>query len=163
MEGFENNTIYVVQTALTIIVIGAFVRTLLLISKKDFGLYLSKGYCQIISEKKNEVDKMRNLLLLLKSYNRFIKQNLKIEITDIVKLFTIIIHKDKEERDQIIESICKMLESDTLNLIKYFTSIYAIPGSLYGKVSIFDELKIIGAILATAIPIIISILQSMRG
>lgn len=143
-----------------IVVLAGLMRILFLIRKKDYGFYFSKGYCQIISEKKKEVEKMRNLLSLLKSYNRYIKQNLKLEINNIEKLYSIILYKDKEERNQIIESICISLETEKLNLAKYLASIYIIPDSeFYVKASILEELKLIGVILAAAIPIIISLIE----
>ena len=102
---------------------------------------------------------MKYLLLLLKSYNKYLQQKIKMEIKDIKKLYSTILYKNKEERNKIIKSICQSLETDKLALANYLASIYPIPESeFYVKASIFEELKLIGATLATAIPIIISLI-----
>jgi hypothetical protein len=140
--------------------ISGLVRILILIKKKDCYIYFSKGCCKIISEKEDEFEKMKYLLLLLKSYNKYLQKKIKLEINDIKKLYSIILYKDKEERSQIIQSICQSLESGNLNLARYLASIYTISESdFYVNVSIFEELKLIGATLAVVIPIIITVID----
>ena len=137
----------------------SFIRILILTTKEDFKFYYSKGCCIIISGKEDEFERMKYLLQLLRSYNKYLQQKIKIEINNIKKLYSIILYKGKEERNQIIESICESLENDKFSLAEYLTSIHTIPDSeFYVKTSIFGGLKLIGAIVAGAIPIIISII-----
>lgn len=112
-----------------------------------------------MSEEKDELEKMKYLQLLLESYNRYLKRNLKVGINNIDKIYSIIMAKDVVERNQIISLLCNTLEGDRLNLAKFLLTIHKIPDSeFYIKESYLQQLKPMGIALATAIPIIISFL-----
>jgi hypothetical protein len=127
-------------------------------SKSEFRFYFAKSCCKIITTKNNEVEKMKYLFLLLSSYNEYLKKNLKIEINDIKKIYSIIMFKDTNQQVEIIKLICVKLQGDRLDLARYLSTLQKIPDSeFFIKESLFQQLKVIGALLAAAIPIIISI------
>jgi hypothetical protein len=135
---------------------GAFFRNMTQIVKKDFRFYFAKGCCKIISVKEDDLEKMKYLLLLLNSYDMYLKRRIKVGI-DEKRIYSIILYKNAEERSQIINSICDSLEGDKLSLANYLSSIHKVPESeFYIQETFLQQLKPVGVILATAIPIIIS-------
>jgi hypothetical protein len=140
---------------LSFIILAAFIRLITQVGKEDFRFYFAKGCCNIISEKKDNFEKMKYIFPLLSSYNKYLERHLKIK-KDINKIYSIILSKDIKERDQITKSICNSLQGDKLNLAKYLLSLHQIPDSeYYIKESLIDQLRVIGVFLAAAIPIII--------
>ena len=114
----------------------------------------------LITQKKNELEKFKYLILLLKSYNKYLERNLKIEIKDIEKIYSLILNKQNNERNQTLNNICNMLEKDRLDLGVYLKSLYNVPESeFYVKESLIKTLKVIGTIIVTAVPIVVSIIQ----
>jgi hypothetical protein len=161
---FAYTTPWALQMIIGWISFAGFLRIITQSTRREFRFYIAKACSKIISEKENEFDKMKYLLLLLDSYNKYLHRNIKMRINNIEEIYSIIYYKDSNERNQIIESICGCLESENniyriLKLAKYLSSIYLIPGSkFYVKESFAQRLKWIAAILATTIPIIISTL-----
>jgi hypothetical protein len=148
---------------LDVVAIGALVRIMTQIGKKDFRFYFAKGCCKIISEKEDSLEKLRYLRLLLGSYDKYLRRMIKVGI-DEKKIYSIILYKNVEERSKIINSICDSLEGDKLGLAKYLSSIHKVPDSeFYIQETFLQQLKPIGVILATAIPIIISIISILMG
>jgi hypothetical protein len=155
-----NSSLIVFSSILAYIAIAAILRITTQNLKREFRFYFAKACCKIISGKNDEVEKMKYLFLLLSSYNKYLQRNLKIEINDIKKIYSIILSKETNQQIEIIESICASLEGDRLKLARYLSSLQKIPDSeFYIKVSLFEQLKTIGAFLAAVITIIISIIQ----
>ena len=158
-----NSSLIVFSSILAYISIAAILRITTQNLKRDFRFYFAKGCCKIISHKNEEVEKMKYLFLLLSSYNKYLQRNLKIQINDIKKIYSIILYKDKNQQIEIMESICAALEEDRLKLARYLSSLQKIPDSeFYVKESLFQQLKIIGVFLVAAIPIIISIIHTIK-
>ena len=79
-----------------------------------------------------------------------------------------IINSDPKKKDEIIKSIYEYLGGeDRLKPATYLSTFYRIPDTeqFLVKESLVQKLKIIGAFLVAAIPIVISIIQlvSKRG
>lgn len=154
-----NPSLIVFSSILTYIAIAAILRITLLNLKKEFRFYFAKGCCKIISANNDNVEKIKYLFLLLSSYNKYLQRNLKIEINDIKKIYSIILSKEINQQNEIIESICTSLEGDKLKLARYLSTIQNIPDSeYYIKVSLFEQLKPIGAFLAAVTTIVISMI-----
>jgi hypothetical protein len=155
--------IFYLQVVIAWISFAGFLRIVTQSTKREFRFYFAKACCKIISEKENEFDKMKYLLLLLDSYNRFLYRNIKMGINSIEEIYSIIYYKDTKERNQIIGLICGCLEDEKLKLAKYLSSIYQIPDSkFYVREPFAQRMKLIGTILATMIPIIISTLALLH-
>ena len=107
---------------------------------------------------------MDYLFLLLDSYNKYLRRNTKFEIKDINKIYSQILYADEVERNRIINSICESLgDNNRLELARFLSTIYKIPESeLFVKEQLLQKLKVVGAFLAGAIPIVISIIQIIR-
>jgi hypothetical protein len=138
---------------------GALFRYMSLIAGRDSRFYFAKKWSGVILESKDYLEKMKYLRLLLASYNRFLKRRLRVGLDD-TKIYSIILYKNDEERSEIIKTICKKLEGDKLDLAKYLSSIYGVPDSeFYTQETFLQRLKPIGIILATSIPILVSVVQ----
>jgi uncharacterized membrane protein len=106
---------------------------------------------------------LKYFILLLNSYNKYLERNLKIEIKDIEKIYSLIFYQQNNERNKIINNSCNILEKDILAFGAYLKSLY--PGSeseFYVKESLIKHLKVIGGIIVAAVPIIISIIQVLN-
>jgi hypothetical protein len=86
-------------------------------------------------------------------------------IKDIKRIYSAILMADTKEKNQMIKSICESLEGDKLKLARYLSSVYKVPETeFFAGESIVQKLKIVGTILASTIPIIISIISlTMRS
>jgi hypothetical protein len=156
----EMNYIFLESIVSKAVIIGGILRFITQVVKGEFRFYFARACCKIISEKENDFEKTKYLRLLLQSYNKYLERNLRITIKDLNEIYSIILYKGVEERSQILNNICNSLEGEKLSLAKYLSSIDNVPDSkFYAKESLIQELKIIGVILVTAIPIIISIIQ----
>jgi len=154
-----NSCLIVFSTILAYIAIAAILRITTQNLKREFRFYFAKACCKIISAKNDEAEKMKYLFLLLSSYNKYLQRNLKIEINDIKKIYSIILSKEANQQIEIIESICASLEGERLKLARYLSSLQKIPDSeFYIKVSLFEQLKTIAAFLVAVITIVISII-----
>ena len=146
--------------SLSLVVIGVFFRIVTQVGKKEFRFYFAKGCCKIMSRKGDDIENMKYLYLLLDSYNKYLRRNLKFGVKDINKIFSLIMYSDEEEKNRIIKSICDSLENNRMKLARFLSTIYKVPESdLFVKESLFQQLKVVGGFLAAAIPIVISIIQ----
>ena len=158
LKSIIDNPFFYFSSMLTYVTIAAALRFTTLTLRNEFRFYFAKGCSKIILGKNDEIEKMKYLFLLLTSYNKYLERIVKVEITDIKKIYSIILYMDKKERNEILQTICMAIENDKLHLAKVLSSIYKISNSeFFTKKSLFKSLKIIGSILATAIPIIISV------
>lgn len=84
--------------------------------KQDFDFHLAKAYFAVGSQKHDELEEFKYLILLLNAYNRFLEKNIKLEIKDIMRIYPIMISASAEQKIVIRESIGKALEKDKLEL-----------------------------------------------
>jgi hypothetical protein len=139
---------------------GVLLRIATLQIKKEFRFYFAKGCCEIISNREDDVQRMKYLFLLLDSYNKYLRRNSKFEISNINKMYSRILYVDERERNRIINAICESLGRNRLKLARFLSTIYEVPESeLFVKEQLLQKLKVVGALLAAAIPIGISIVQ----
>jgi hypothetical protein len=163
--GYSNTLAFVytlapIEAMLSLVVIGVFFRIVTQVGKKEFRFYFAKGCCKIMSRKGGDVENMKYLYLLLDSYNKYLRRNLKFEVKDIDKIYSLIMFADEQEKNRIIKSICDSLETNRLKLARFLSTIYKVPESeLFVKESLFQQLKVVGGFLVVSIPLVISIIQ----
>ena len=144
--------------------IGAGLRILTQVAKKESRFYLAKGYCIIATKKEDEFQQTRYLSLTLDSYNKYLRRRSEIEIKDIKRIYASFLVADIKEKNQIIKSVCDSLEGDSLKLARYLSSVFKVPETeFFVGESISQKLKTAGAILVSTIPIIISIIALLLG
>jgi len=144
------------------VVIGALLRVLTQIIKSEFRLYLAKGYCIVASEKQeDDLDKLKYLFSSLDSYNKYLLRRMEFGIKNIDKIYSDIIYADAKKKDEIIRSICQYLAGDRLKLAVYLSTLFKVPDTqqIFVKETLLQKLRMIGAFLVAAIPIVVSIIQ----
>jgi hypothetical protein len=117
--------INVFQILFNFIIYSAILRIVLLASNKQLRFAFAFG-CIIISlNKQNEIDKTRYLNMGLKKYNKYLQKYTQLQIKDIDTLYSRISFITKEEKDRIIQLLCKSFGDSELQPIrsisKYFS------------------------------------------
>jgi len=145
--------------------IGALLRITVYTSRKDFRFYLSKGYCTISLSKQNNVDKINYLFLSIDSYNKFLIRKTKLGIKNVDKIYSDIMHTDVKKNDEMIKLVNEHLGGQTLDLAIYLSKTFKIPETeqFFSKELLTQKLKTIGAFLAAAIPLAISMIRLYIG
>ena len=142
----------------SMVIIGTFLRYITQVGKREFSFYFARGCCEIIQRVGNDVEKMKYLYLLLESYNKYLRRNIRFEVKDIDKIYSQILYTDNDEKDRIVKTICDSLRGDRLDLAKFLSTVYKVPGhDLFSRESLIQQLKSVGSFLVVVIPIAISI------
>jgi hypothetical protein len=140
--------------------IGTALRFLSFVFRIEFRLYLAKGYCEIISRKSDNLEQIKYLSLVLDSYNSYLRKNIKFEIKGIRRIKSKFIACVPNEKEKIIKSLCESLDSDKLGLARFIANTLAIPQEdLMVNEPLSQKLKVVGYVLATAVPIAIALAQ----
>jgi len=138
---------------------GTVVRIATQVAKKEFRFYLAKGYCILASRSEVELDKIKYLSLSLDSYNKYLLRQVNLGIKNINKIYSLLLYPGSKKKEELINSICERLSCDNLKLATYLAALYGISHTedFFIKQSFIQKLKPVGAFLAAAIPIVISI------
>jgi hypothetical protein len=96
-------------------------------SRKDFGFHLARAYYIVSFQKEDSVEKFKYLTLVLDTYNRFLENNLKLKIKDIMRIYSIMMSVTGEQKIKIRESIGKALEKDKLELARQLAELSSLP------------------------------------
>jgi len=142
----------------------------LTISKKEFAFYVAKT-CFISALNKRDIFmQLYYFNLGLQEYNRYLKRRLKHQIKDINKIFSKVSILDNDAKAEVINSLSNSfeIETDKLKPLRYISSeLLAMEpmsmkpediGGLLVQESLMSKLKMVGAILAAYIPIVILVL-----
>jgi hypothetical protein len=87
-------------------------------ARKDFGFYLARAYYMVSSREGDIIKKFKYLTLTLDTYNKFLERNLKLQIKDIMRIYSIFISASIEQQIKIRESIGNAFEKDELELAR---------------------------------------------
>jgi hypothetical protein len=142
-------------------VLGSLLRIAVYTAKREFRYYLARGYIGISSRKQNSFDKIKYLFLSLDSYNKFLIRKTKLGIKNIDRIHSDIMHTDTKKNDEMIKAIDEHLGRQGMDLGIYLSKVYKVTDTepFFIKESLAQKLKTVGAFLAAAIPIVISIIQ----
>ena len=145
---------------LLIAVIAGSIRIFIQMARKEFRFYFAKGCCSIILETEDELEKVKYLFYVLDSYNKYLQRKINFEIALIKKTFSKFMCLEINDLNIIIKSVCESLEADKLKLARYLIESGKISDkeNVFVRQSLIQKLKVIGIFLATAIPIIISVI-----
>lgn len=129
-------------------------------SRKDFDFHLTRPYLMVSSQNDDSVHKIRYLLLLLDTYNKFLERNLKVKIKDIMRIYSLIMSASAEQKIKIRESIGKALEKDKLELARQLAEISHLPDE---EEFLRKEHTLLGQQLKDILTIIIPAIISIVG
>jgi hypothetical protein len=76
--------------AVVAVVMGALLRVLTQVIRKEFRFHLAKGYCIVASgkEEDQDLDRIKYLVLSLDSYNKYLLRKIKFGIKNINKIYS---------------------------------------------------------------------------
>ena len=156
---------FILLPPVSYIVVGGFLRIVLLIVRKDFRFYFAKGSFNIIPNKE-EFEQMRYLRLGLDSYNKYLRRRLKYQISDnIIKQFYFkYIRATTQERNEMINSLLQAFEDGRTKPVTCISMIMKIPETeeFLTQETVGQKLKVIGTFLAATIPILISLIEFIQ-
>jgi hypothetical protein len=155
---------YTVLPAITLIVGGSIVRFVSNISKRDFRYYYARG-CFQVSQDQNESEKMTYLNRALNSYDKYLKRNLKLQISNTAKITSKIISDAAREQYDITASISHaFLHDNKLKPIEYMLNLMDLKKTenFLVKELMLNKIKESGTFFAAIIPVIISIIKLIQ-
>ena len=119
-----------------------------------------------MSKETDETNKMNYFIMALNSYNKYLKRNLKLHISNINNIYSKIISDSIVDKYELIKSISTAFESnDKLKPIKYISAFLDAKNTeqFLTKEPLGDKIKEWGTFLAVIIPIMISIIQLLKA
>jgi hypothetical protein len=158
----ERSILFPLFYLITVIISSVLLRMFSNLAKKDYRFYYAKACFGIVSTKVEKSDKINCIILALNSYNKYLKRNIKLQISNIKDIYSKILIDPAVEKNETIISISKAFESndkfeplrnllnslDTQNVERFLT-----------EESIWDKTKEIGTFLVAVIPVLISIIE----
>lgn len=158
----ELNFSYALLPGLSLIVGGTLLRFTSNITKKNFRFYYAEGCVLQLLKTTDQVDKMNLLVRALKSYNKYLKRTLKLQINNIDGICSKIILELLLDKPEFVNSISTAFQSNDkfkpTTLILNFLKIQK-TDQFFTKEPLWDKIKEWGALSAAIIPVVISIIQ----
>ncbi len=108
--------IKLIRLLLWLVVGAVLVKMVSLLMRKEFRFDVARGWVELVSKKKDEVEKMVYLMNGLDSYNKYIRKRLKTSI-NVFQIYSKIIHSPRYERNESIRIIAKTFEIDKLGVL----------------------------------------------
>lgn len=120
--------------------------------------YLVRAYFTLASQKEDETEKLKYLILSLDAYNKFLERKLELKINNIMRIYSIIISANAKQKLDIRESVGMALEKDEMELARKLAELSSLEDKeeFLMKESIFLNLRF-KEVLTVMIPAIISI------
>ena len=140
--------------ALFLVVPGGFLRLILLIARKEFRFYFAKGCFSIMTQKEEDLAKMRYLKLGLESYNKFLRRHLKYQIgeSNIKKFYFKYMRAAIQERNEMVNSLLQAFEDGKTRPATCVATITKVPEieEFLIEESVGQKLKVVGTFLASS-------------
>ncbi|HEY7227809.1 MAG TPA: hypothetical protein VH481_06760 [Nitrososphaeraceae archaeon] len=130
--------------------------------RKEFRFYFAKACISIITDKINDIKRLNYLLMGLKSYDKYLQKNLKLQINNLPKTYSMIIFDSNIDENEVIKSIsAAFISEDKLKPAKYLSKISHLknPEDFLIDKSFAHEVKDLAIFFATIVPVVIAIIQ----
>lgn len=159
----ENIVFYSARGFLFLTVLAGLLKAVFALSRKRFRLYFAKGCLSIAKNSNDEVEKMEYVIKGLNSYNSFLKRHIKLEISEIKKIFSKITTLPSKEKSDTVNRIIKSFESgDTLEPVRYLSSLHDNKTEPFlTEEPLEQKIKLQMTYAAGIIPVILTIIQSV--
>jgi uncharacterized short protein YbdD (DUF466 family) len=156
--------IYTIAINLSYPVIAGIIWIIIRSMKEDFRFYFAKACFASISERMEELKRARYLLMGMKSYDKYLQNNLKLHINDIKKVYSKILFDSAIDENEVIKSISAAFDSHNrskLKPAKYLSETLHIqePDLFLIDKSLVERVKDLAIFFATVIPVVIAIIQ----
>jgi hypothetical protein len=114
-----------VLSLLQLMTSAGLIKMAFLLARKEFTLDYARGCIQLLSKKKDEVEKMKYLMTGLSSYNKYIRKRLKVSI-NFFEIYSKIINSPTNERSSSIQQICTAFEGNKLEVISQLSTFFSL-------------------------------------
>ena len=160
----SSSLVYQLLIMIPVVPVSITIKLLLAHARREFRLYYAKGCFKIVSkEGTHELDKAKYFKTGLIWYNKFLKKNIGLHITDIMKIYSKIITQSPLDQNRALISISESFDSeDAMKPLRYISAF--IPDTEMGqaltKESITTTIKGSSDLLIPIITIIITIITT---
>jgi hypothetical protein len=146
----------------TIIISSVLLRLFSNVIKRDYRFYYAKACFCAVSTKVEETDKINCIVKALNSYNKYLKRNIKLQISNIKNIYSKILIDPTIEQNEFVISISRAFESnDKFQPLRNMLNFLDTQNSerFLIEESIWDKTKEIGTFLVAVVPVLISIVE----
>ncbi len=159
---------YYLELFLALTVFAAFLKLIFAVSRTQFRLSFAKGCFNLMAEKKDEVEKMKYFVMGLNSYNSYLRRQIKLEISDLRKIYSWIASSPTSAKNELVDKVSKVFQKDrfeyedyTLEPVRSLSRFLDTPDSKIslGEESILNKLKSYAAFAVVAIPVLLNVLR----
>ena len=156
----NNIVFYSARGFLFLTVLAGLLKMAFALSRGRFRLYFAKGCLSITKSSNDEVERMEYLIKGLNSYNSFLKRHIKLGINEIKKIYSrITILPAKEKSDTVNRIITSFESGDTLEPVRYLSSLHEGKELFLGEESFEQKIKLQVTYAAGIIPVILTVIQ----
>jgi hypothetical protein len=156
----NNIVFYSARGFLFLTVLAGLLKMAFALSRSRFRLYFAKGCLSITKSSNDEVEKMEYLIKGLNSYNSFLKRHIKLGINEIKKIYSRIAILPAKEKSDTVNKIINSFESgDTLEPVRYLSSLYESKELFLAEESFEQKIKLQVTYAAGIIPVILTVIQ----
>jgi hypothetical protein len=159
---------YYLELFLALTVFAAFLKLIFAVSRTQFRLSFAKGCFNLMAERKDEVEKMKYFVMGLNSYNSYLRRQIKLEISDLRKIYSWIASSPIPAKNELVDKVSKVFQKDmfeyedyTLEPVRCLSRFLDTPESKIslGEESILNKLKSYAAFAVVAIPVLLNALK----
>jgi hypothetical protein len=115
----------------TFLIVGsALLKIIMLNSRKEFRFYFAKTSFRVISKEEDNVEKMRYVIRGLNSYNKYLRRNLGLQISDIKRIYSKIISDPTLDKFTSIDKLSMAFEdNDKLKAVTCLSELLGVKDS----------------------------------
>jgi hypothetical protein len=152
--------IKLIRLLLWLVVGAGLVKMVSLLMRKEFRFDVARGWVELVSKKKDEVEKMEYLLNGLDSYNKYIRKRLKTSI-NVFQIYSKIINSPTDERNESIRIIAKAFEIDKLGVLNQLPKEDRKKEQFSGRDALMLQIQQLGTIVGGLISAMIGIIGAV--
>jgi hypothetical protein len=114
------SSLFFTSMGVTFLIVGsALLKIIMLNARKEFRFYFAKASFRVISNKEDDMARMKHVIKGLNSYNKYLRRNLGLEIRDLKKIYSKIISDPTLDKYDSIEKLLIAFEdNDKLRTVK---------------------------------------------
>lgn len=157
----ESIIFYSARGFLFLAVLAGILKMVFARARKRFWLYYAKGSIALAKKSIDEVEKLGYIIMALDAYNSYLRRYMKLQITDIKKIYAKLATLSDQEKDAGIAKIIESFDSgDTLEPLRYLTQFKDPESDVFlVEEPLFDKIKTQVTYAIGVIPVALTIIE----